>query len=86
MISPSSLSFVLLLSKLALAANNWNEPCLSGECSYDLNNSTSHGTARGSLYIVSGFYRFLVSVLTEPSEWLDQRHLRLDHGCRLDGP
>lgn len=59
MISPSSLPFtILLLSQLALAANNWNVPCLSGQCSYDLNNSTAHGTARGSLYIVSSVHNF----------------------------
>ena len=53
MISPSTLTFALLFSKLVFAANDWSTPCLSGECSYDLNNSTADGTARGSLYIVS---------------------------------
>ncbi len=47
------LPFVLLLSSVVRAANDWNTPCLTGQCSFDVTNSTARSTASGSLFIVS---------------------------------
>ncbi|KAI0345976.1 hypothetical protein BDW22DRAFT_936994 [Trametopsis cervina] len=48
-----TLPFALLLPAVVHAANNWNSPCHSGECSYDLHNSTHTGSVRASM-VISG--------------------------------
>lgn len=52
MVTLLSLPFALLLPAVARAANNWNAPCHTGECSFDLHNSTHAGSVRASLTIV----------------------------------
>ncbi|KAI0689061.1 hypothetical protein BC835DRAFT_1418822 [Cytidiella melzeri] len=46
-----TLPFVLLLPAVVNAANDWNTPCHTGECSYDLHNSTRSGSVRASMTI-----------------------------------
>ncbi|KAI0087808.1 hypothetical protein BDY19DRAFT_1042228 [Irpex rosettiformis] len=43
--------FTLLLPAVVRAANSWNAPCHTGECSYDLKNSTHAGNVRASVTI-----------------------------------
>lgn len=54
MSSSKFFALCLLLPAVASAANDWNTPCTSGSCSYDLHNSssTSGHSAGGSLWIV----------------------------------
>lgn len=69
------------MPSVALALNDWNVPCLNGQCSYDVSN----GTVSGSMSIVS--YPVHVSdreLRIVCIERVVQRDLRHNLSCGLD--
>ena len=90
--SSAFFSLVLLLPALVSAASNTSSPCLTGTCSYQLQNTTSpHGVAGGSVFLVSLFpYAFSPHQVTyhifHNTERRRQRNLGSDRGCRMVHP
>ena len=76
------LATTLLYLGGARAANDWSVPCLTGQCSYDLQNST----ASGSLQIVSISPLPITSVPTRPQYLVRiiEFHFGLNNRRRVD--
>lgn len=78
---------VFLLPSVLAATNNWNVPCFTGKCSYDLVGSSEHGVTTGALLIV----RYLPQVIctltkTACTGWFAYRRLGHNACRRVDHP